>query len=161
MYFELAPRNKERIYDMVFKMHRAASPVPPPPLPQEMSQDYLQMQLDAAKAKLADLKREQEAQLADCEAQFDMIVERNPMIASALKARQATETEQAKASSGQQMKRDYDALFDIVVEQNPMLASALRGVRASATDSERHPGIRKRPSKTKLRQQTFLLQTEH
>ncbi|EOA23612.1 hypothetical protein CARUB_v10016812mg [Capsella rubella] len=140
MYFEFAPRNKERIYDMVFMMHRASSPVPPP-LPQEMSQDNLQMQLDAANAKLADLKerqRDQDAELAGYEAKFDMIVDQNPMIASALRARQATEADGEKSPSGQEMtekKRDYEALFDIILEQNPMLASAIRA--RLATDSER------------------------
>lgn len=117
---------------MVFIMHRASSPVPPP-LSQEMSQDYLQMQLDAANAKLADLKERQREQ----DALFDMIVDQNPMLASALRARQATESERARAS-GQQMtekKRNYEALFDIIAEQNPMVASALRARRA--TDSER------------------------
>lgn len=99
------------------------------------------MQLDAANAKLADLKerqQDQEAQLARCEAHFDMIVDENPMIASSLRARQATDSKRANASSGQEMtekKRDYDALFDIIAEQNPKLASALRARRA--TDSER------------------------
>ncbi|EFH54505.1 predicted protein [Arabidopsis lyrata subsp. lyrata] len=139
MYSEFAPRNKERIYDMVFMMRRASSPVPPP-LPQEMSQDYLQMQLEAADLK--ERLRDQEAQLADLKerqrAMFDMIVDQNPMIASALRAREATDSERAKGSSGQEMtekKRDYDALFDIIAEQNPMLASALRALRA--TDTER------------------------
>ncbi|CAE6076723.1 unnamed protein product [Arabidopsis arenosa] len=139
MYSEFAPRNKERIYDMVFIMHGASSPVPSP-LPQEMSQDYLQMQLEVADLK--ERQRDKEAQLADLKerlrAMLDMIVDQNPMIASALMARQATESERAKASSGEQMtenKRDYDALLDIIAEQNPMLASALRALRA--TDTER------------------------
>jgi hypothetical protein len=139
MYYELAPRNKERIYDMFFFMRRASSTVPPPP-PQEMSQDYLQMQLEVADLK--ERQRDQEAKLADLKerlrAMLDMIVDQNPIIASALRAREATNSEREKASSGQEMtekERDYDALFDIIVEQNPMLASAVRALRA--TDSER------------------------
>ncbi|KAG7634941.1 hypothetical protein ISN44_As03g050800 [Arabidopsis suecica] len=139
MYYELAPRNKERIYDMFFFMRRASSTVPPPP-PQEMSQDYLQMQLEVADLK--ERQRDQEAKHADLKerlrAMLDMIVDQNPIIASALRAREATNSEREKASSGQEMtekERDYDALFDIIVEQNPMLASAVRALRA--TDSER------------------------
>ncbi|KAG7566520.1 F-box domain [Arabidopsis suecica] len=133
MYSEFAPHNKECIYDMAFFMHGASSLVPPP-LPQETSQDSLQMQLDAAKAKHADLMERQRGY----EAMFDMIVDQNPMLASALRAREATDSERAKASSGEEMtekKRDFDTLFDIIAEQNPMLASALRARRA--TDSER------------------------
>ncbi|KAG7561376.1 F-box-like domain superfamily [Arabidopsis thaliana x Arabidopsis arenosa] len=112
IYFEFAPRNKGRIYDMFIIMHGASSPVPPPP-PQEMSQDYLQMQLDAANAKLAELKerqRDQEAKLAGYEAMFDMIVDQNPMLASALRAREANDSERAKASSGQEDDREEAGL---------------------------------------------------
>ncbi|XP_010509209.1 PREDICTED: F-box/LRR-repeat protein At3g58940-like [Camelina sativa] len=141
IYSEFAPRNKECIYDMFFIMRRASSPVPPP-LREEMSdQGDLQMQLDAANAKLADLKERQqeqeaqragyEAQMAGYEAMFDIIVDQNPLLESAWRDR-----ERAKAaSSGQEMtekKRDYDVLFEIILEQNPMLASAIQA---------RHPGI--------------------
>ncbi|KAJ0241916.1 F-box domain-containing protein [Hirschfeldia incana] len=140
---QFTPRNNRNMYEMVFMMH--AAPLPPPP--QEMSLDYLKEQLDAAKTEIAKLNEEQRVY----DAMFDIIVDHNPMIASALKARQsATDSEEAEASNDQEKKRDFHALFEILADLYPDFASALRARRG--TDLERGETSRDQGEMTELDQ---------
>ncbi|KAH0892245.1 hypothetical protein HID58_054674 [Brassica napus] len=122
---QFTPRNNRNKYDFVYILH--GSPPPPPP-PQ--SEDYLKEQLDAAKTKLAELNEEykERQRVHDAneeykerqrvhDAMFDRIVEQYPMIASALKARQAaTDSEGSEASNDQEKKRDVEALLEIMAD---------------------------------------------
>ncbi|CAN6821317.1 unnamed protein product [Brassica oleracea] len=131
-------RNNRNKYDFVYILHG----VPPPPPPQEMSQDYLKEQLDAAKTKLAELNDEYKERQRVHDAMFDRIVEQNPMIASALKARQSA-TEGSEASNDQEKKRDFKALFEITAELNLDLASVLsarRGTDLEGGETSRDQG---------------------
>ncbi|KAH0892243.1 hypothetical protein HID58_054672 [Brassica napus] len=141
------PRNNRNKYNFVYILHGA----PPPPPPQEMSQDYLKEQLDAAKTKLAELNEEYKERQRVHDAMFDRIVEQNPMIASALKARQSA-TEGSEASNDQEKKRDFKALFEIIAELNPDLASVLRARRG--TDLEGGETSRDQGEMTELDQIT-------
>ncbi|ESQ51021.1 hypothetical protein EUTSA_v10022609mg [Eutrema salsugineum] len=121
---QFAPRNNKHIYDMTFILHGTSPP------PQEMSQDYLQKQIDANKANIAELKEMQRGY----EALLDSIVDQNSLIASALRALRANGLEGAEALNDQEMaekNRDLEAQFDIIAQQNPMLASALKAWRAT------------------------------
>lgn len=56
------------------------------------------------------------------------------LVASALRARHATDSKEAEASNHQELtekKRDFNALFDILAEQSPMLETAWRAWRAT------------------------------
>lgn len=108
------------MYDFVYILHGA-----PPPPPQDMSQDDLKEQLDAAKTTIAKLNEDRKG----LDAMFDIIVDQNPMIASALKARQS-------ATDSQEKKRDVKALLEIMADLYPDFASALRVMRGG-TDLER------------------------
>ncbi|KAG5394230.1 hypothetical protein IGI04_024193 [Brassica rapa subsp. trilocularis] len=141
---QFTPRNNRNKYDFVYILHGA-----PPPTPQDMSEDYLKEQLDAAKTKLAELNEEykERQRVHDAneeykerqrvhDAMFDGIVEQYPMIASALKARQAaTDSEGSEASNDQEKKRDVEALLEIMADLYPDFASALKAMRG--TDLER------------------------
>ncbi|CDY07824.1 BnaC03g47980D [Brassica napus] len=146
-WFLQFPRNNRNKYNFVYILHGA----PPPPPPQEMSQDYLKEQLDAAKTKLAELNEEYKERQRVHDAMFDRIVEQNPMIASALKARQSA-TEGSEASNDQEKKRDFKALFEIIAELNPDLASVLRARRG--TDLEGGETSRDQGEMTELDQIT-------
>ncbi|KAF2614495.1 hypothetical protein F2Q70_00010651 [Brassica cretica] len=139
------PHNNRNKYNFVYILHGA----PPPPPPQEMSQDYLKEQLDAAKTKLAELNEEYKERQRVHDAMFDRIVEQNLMIASALKARQC---EGSEASNDQEKKRDFKALFEIIAELNPDLASVLRARRG--TDLEGGETSRDQGEMTELDQIT-------
>ncbi|VVA99233.1 unnamed protein product [Arabis nemorensis] len=151
---QFSPRNNKHIYDMIFIMHGDSSLAPLPPT-EEMSEDYYQQQLDALNATIADLKEKQrdsdalfekrqrdsdalfEKRQRDYNALFDTIVDHNPMVASALRVRRATDSEEAKASNNQELtekKRDFNALFDILAEQNPMLETAWRAWCATSLE---------------------------
>ncbi|KAG2293692.1 hypothetical protein Bca52824_040361 [Brassica carinata] len=135
---QFTPRNNRNKYDFVYILHG----VPPPPPPQEMSQDYLKEQLDAAKTKLAELNDEYKERQRVHDAMFDRIVEQNPMIASALKARQSA-TEGSEASNDQEKKRDFKSLFEIIAELNLDLASVLsarRGTDLEGGETSRDQG---------------------
>ncbi|KAJ4897085.1 F-box/LRR-repeat protein [Raphanus sativus] len=155
---QFTPRNNRNMYDFVYILHGAPPPSPPP---QDMSEDYLKEQLDAAntklaeldaaKTKLAELDAANETELAAnktelaeldeeykerqrvLDAMFDRIVEQNPTIASALKARQSA----TEGSNDQEKKeRDVEALLEIMTDLYPDFASALRVMRGG-TDLER------------------------
>ena len=137
-FLQFTPRNNRNKYDFVYILHG----VPPPPPPQEMSQDYLKEQLDAAKTKLAELNDEYKERQRVHDAMFDRIVEQNPMIASALKARQSA-TEGSEASNDQEKKRDFKSLFEIIAELNLDLASVLsarRGTDLEGGETSRDQG---------------------
>ncbi|KAL0733281.1 hypothetical protein Bca4012_009491 [Brassica carinata] len=137
---QFTSRNNKNMYDMVYILHGA----PPPPPPQEMSQDDLREQLDAANAKLAELKEEFKEGKRVHDDLFDRIVDQYPMIASALKARQsATDSEEAEASKDQEKKRDFEALYEIMADLYPHFASVLRAMRATELEQvepSRHQG---------------------
>ncbi|KAG2293691.1 hypothetical protein Bca4012_005220 [Brassica carinata] len=157
---QFTPRNNRNKYDFVYILHGS------PPPPQDMSQDYLKEQLDAAKTKLAELNEEykERQRVHDAneeykerqrvhDAMFDRIVEQYPMIASALKARQAaTDSEGSEASNDQEKKRDVEALLEIMADLYPDFASALRAMRG--TDLERGEPSRDQGEMAKLDQPT-------
>ncbi|KAF3549290.1 hypothetical protein DY000_02005520 [Brassica cretica] len=158
---QFTPRNNRNKYDFVYILHGS-----PPPPPQDMSQDYLKEQLDAAKTKLAELNEEykERQRVHDAneeykerqrvhDAMFDRIVEQYPMIASALKARQAaTDSEGSEASNDQEKKRDVESLLEIMADLYPDFASALRAMRG--TDLERGEPSRDQGEMAELDQPT-------
>ncbi|CAH8390336.1 unnamed protein product [Eruca vesicaria subsp. sativa] len=148
---QFEPRNNRHMYDMVYMLHGAP---PPPAPPQEMSQDYLKEQLDAAKIEIAKLKEDRKESQRILDALFDKIVEQNPMIASAIKARQcATDSGEAEASKDQENKRDFEALFEIIVDLYPDFASVLRARRGGGL--ERGETSRDQEEMTELDQTTI------
>lgn len=143
---QFTPRNNRNKYDFVYILHGS----PPPPTPQDMSEDYLKEQLDAAETKLAELNEEYKERQRVHDAMFDGIVEQYPMIASALKARQAATD--SEASNDQEKKRDFEALLEIMGDLYPDFASALKAMRG--TDLERGEPSRDQGEMAELGQTT-------
>ncbi|XP_018515198.2 F-box/LRR-repeat protein At3g58930 isoform X2 [Brassica rapa] len=143
---QFTPRNNRNKYDFVYILHGS----PPPPTPQDMSEDYLKEQLDAAETKLAELNEEYKERQRVHDAMFDGIVEQYPMIASALKARQAATD--SEACNDQEKKRDFEALLEIMTDLYPDFASALKAMRG--TDLERGEPSRDQGEMAELGQTT-------
>ncbi|KAG5394233.1 hypothetical protein IGI04_024196, partial [Brassica rapa subsp. trilocularis] len=116
---QFTPRNNRNNYGIVYILHGT------PPPPQEMSQYYIKELLNE------EYKERQRVH----DAMFDGIVEQYPMIASALKARQAaTDSEGSEASNDQEKKRDVEALLEIMADLYPDFASVLKAMRGTALE---------------------------
>uniref|UniRef100_M4E6T8 Uncharacterized protein n=1 Tax=Brassica campestris TaxID=3711 RepID=M4E6T8_BRACM len=113
---QFTPRNNRNKYGMVYILHGTHPP------PQEISQYYIKELLNE------EYKERQRVH----DAMFDGIVEQYPMIASALKARQAATD--SEASNDQEKKRDVEALLEIMGDLYPDFASALKAMRGTALE---------------------------